>query len=132
MLILGNDIERFFRYVRITNFLIRKKKLNYPHFDEYFDLCFIDLKASQIDQGLKFIEEMKLLKKINKVICISDCKDLVFPLFVINPYYFIRKKDYEKEIRQFLKVFLKKQKHRERFYVLHSNYEKDVIDLSHV
>lgn len=98
--------------------------------NQKYELAFFDIDLGNAN-GIKLAEFMKKENTNMTIVFISSKNNLVFDTFVVNPFFFIRKTHFQKDIVIFFELF-KKLLNKTTYILLDKRYSKKMVPVDSI
>lgn len=101
-----------------------------------YQVAFLDIDMPKMD-GIELGTSLKDLSQHMDIIFVSNCEDRVFDAFVVNPFGFVRKSSFLKDVDSVVKLYiaaLKKKEDSPRFEVSYNGeiYNINIHDIVYI
>ena len=119
-------LQRFFSLDEAVEIeVVHENFSNISSFDDY-TVYFIDIDLQEID-GIELARKIKDYRRSNIVVFVSSRKELIHHSFRAQPYFFIRKAHYQKDLSMFFSLIEDELKEETFLLVNYKNTKSQVL-----
>lgn len=119
-------IDSYTCFIEKINFDIISHHFSNINYTKRYDFIFLDIKLDYLHNGIEITSQFRRKNMSSHIIFVSSYIEYIHDTLFLNPYYFIRKKEYKKDLKTFMNMLERKNYLNQGITLKYKNEKKRI------